>query len=119
MAAASAPPTPQLVLPRRLDLYYGGAWRPALSGRRTESRNPGSGERLGDVAEAGPEDIDAALAAAREGFGVWRDIPPLLRAGSLRELARRLRENGRELAMLDAADCTQEKDIHIRLRECR
>ena len=105
MAAASAPPTPELVLPRRLDLYYGGAWRPALSGRRTETRNPGSGERLGEVAEAGPEDIDAALAAAKEGFGVWRDIAPLQRARSLRELARRLRENGRELAMLDAADC--------------
>ncbi len=43
MDDASAPPTPELVLPRRLDLYYGGAWRPALSGRRTESRNPGSG----------------------------------------------------------------------------
>ena len=105
MAAASAPPTPELVLPRRLDLYYGGAWRPALSGRRTESRNPGSGERLGEVAEAGPEDIDAAVAAARDGFGVWRDTAPLQRARSLRELARRLRENGRELAMLDAADC--------------
>ena len=105
MEDASAPPTPELVLPRRLDLFYGGAWRPALSGRRAECRNPGSGELLGQVAEAGPEDVDAAVAAAKEGFLAWRDTAPLQRARSLRELARRLRGHGRELAMLDAADC--------------
>ena len=98
-------PTPRLVLPRRLDLYYGGAWRPAAAGARAESRNPGSGELLGDVAEAGIEDIDAVVAAARAGFEVWRDVSPRERGRILRELAARVRIHGRELAMLDAADC--------------
>ena len=97
--------TPRLVLPRRLDLYYGGAWRPAASGARAECRNPGSGELLGEVAEAGPDDIDAAVAAARAGFEVWRDIAPRERGRILRELAARVRAHGPELAMLDAADC--------------
>ena len=96
---------PELVLPGKLNLYYGGAWRPALSGSRIESRNPGSGEVLCQLAEAGPEDIDAAVAAAQAGFEIWRDIPPLQRAKALRELARRLRQHGPELALLDAADC--------------
>ena len=105
MDDAAAHPTPRLVLPERLDLYYGGAWRPAASGARAECRNPGSGELLGDVAEAGPEDIDAAVAAAQAGFEVWRDVAPRERGRILRELARRVRIHGRELAMLDAADC--------------
>jgi betaine-aldehyde dehydrogenase len=103
--AMDAVAPPELALPGKLDLYYGGAWRPALSGARIESRNPGSGERLCELAEAGPEDIDAAVAAAKAGFETWRDIPPLQRAKILRELARRLRRHGSELAMLDAADC--------------
>ena len=105
MDDASTPATPELVLPQRLDLYYGGAWRAARSGRRAESRNPGSGELLGEVAEGGPEDIDAAVAAAQEGFKVWREVAPLQRARILRELAARVRRHGPELAMLDAADC--------------
>ena len=96
---------PDLVLPKRLDLYYGGAWRAALSERRTESRNPGSGELLGLVAEAAPADVDAAVASAREGFAVWRDVAPRERGRLLREAAARIRAHGPELAMLDAADC--------------
>lgn len=101
----AAHPTPRLVLPRSLDLFYGGAWRPAISGARAECRNPGSGELLGEVAAAGPEDIDAAVAAARAGFEVWRDVAPRERGSILRELAARVRAHGPELAMLDAADC--------------
>ena len=105
MDDASAASTPPLVLPRRTDLFYGGAWRPALSGARTETRNPGSGALLCETAEARPEDVDAAVAAAQEGFQAWRDVAPLQRGRVLREFARRIRSHGRELAMLDAADC--------------
>jgi betaine-aldehyde dehydrogenase len=105
MDGAPAPARPDFVLPERLELYYGGAWRAPLSGRRSESRNPGSGELLCAVAEAGPEDIDAAVDAAKAGFAAWRDVAPLQRARILREVAARIRAHGPELAMLDAADC--------------
>ena len=96
---------PDLVLPTRRDLYYGGGWRAPVLGRRMESRNPGSGELLCEVASASPEDVDLAVAAAKEGFKVWRDVAPRERGRILREIAARLRGNGPELAMLDAADC--------------
>ena len=95
---------PALVLPGRLDLYYGGAWRAPLGGNRRPTINPGTGEVLAEVADAAPEDVDAAVAAARAGFAVWRDVAPLERGRILREAAARIRAHGPELAMLDAAD---------------
>ncbi len=92
-------------LPSHTDLYYGGQWRSALGGGRTETRNPGSGALLCDLAQAAPEDFDAAVDAAQEGFKIWREVPPRERSQRLRELAARLRRHGPELAMLDAADC--------------
>ena len=104
MDGAHPAATPDLVLPTGRSLYYGGAWTAPMLGGYSESRNPGSGELLCEVAEASPEDVDAAVAAAQAGFRVWRDIPPRDRARALREMAARIRRNGPELAMLDAAD---------------
>ena len=93
------------VLPKHFDLYYGGGWNRPQSGRYVEVTSPGSGEILGRVAEAGAADVAAAVAAARRGFGEWRRVPPLERARILRRIAELLRQNARELALLDAADC--------------
>ena len=55
------------------DIFIGGAWTPALSGRRREIRCPADGSLVGTVDEAGPEDARATIAAAREAFdrGDW------------------------------------------------
>src|SRR5215469_2755454 len=95
---------PPLTLPAERRLYWGGAWRDPVRGGRRDNRNPGSGELLCEVADASPEDVDAAVAAAAEGFAIWRDVAPLQRGRILRELAARLRARGPELALLDAAD---------------
>ena len=104
MDGAEDPRLPALALPTERRLYYGGAWRDPGLGGASESRNPGSGELLCAVAEASPEDVDAAVAAAAAGFALWREVAPRERGRILRELARRLRANGPELALLDAAD---------------
>lgn len=101
----AAPIDPMSVLPRRRGLYYGGAWREAEGGARFAVTSPGSGASLGEVADASARDVDAAVAAAREAFPGWRDTPPLERARLLRRMAQIVRENARELAMLDALDC--------------
>lgn len=56
------------------------------------------------IAAAGTEDVERAVAAARAGFLVWRDVVPLERGRILREMAAILRLHADELAMLDAAD---------------
>jgi betaine-aldehyde dehydrogenase len=104
MDDASVPQLPPLTLPAERRLYYGGAWRDPVGGGMRESRNPGSGEVLCEVAEASNADVDAAVAAAAQGFALWRDVAPLQRGRILRELAARLRSRGPELALLDAAD---------------
>ena len=86
-------------------LYYGGVWHEAHDGRREATFDPGLGSSLGEVAIAGQHDVDAAVAAAREGFRLWRATLPLERAKILRRIAAILREHGEELAYIDAANC--------------
>jgi betaine-aldehyde dehydrogenase len=95
----------KLNLPTRRGAYYGGKWHEPKTVRYVEQTNPGTGDSLGKAADSGAEDIDAAVKAAKEAFMEWRRVPPLERARMLKEVARVLRENAGELAMIDSADC--------------
>ena len=94
-----------VVLPTNRGAYYGGAWHEPKSGRFVDTMNPGTGLSLGNVADAGADDIDAAVNAAKAAFKEWRRVLPLERAKILRRIAEILRQNANELAMIDAADC--------------
>ncbi|WP_082546883.1 MULTISPECIES: aldehyde dehydrogenase family protein [Rhizobium/Agrobacterium group] len=96
---------PASVLPKRRGLFYGGAWHDAQDGRTFCVTSPGNGQSLGTVADASEADVDAAVAAARTAFPGWRDTAPLERARMLRRMAQVVRDNARELALLDALDC--------------
>ncbi len=91
-------------LPRHRDLYYGGEWHAPKNGRYFQATDPATMEVLGDVADGGPEDADAIMAAAQAGFEVWRDIAPADRARTLRDAAALIREHGDELAFIDSRD---------------
>jgi betaine-aldehyde dehydrogenase len=93
------------MLPTRRELYYGGVWQQPRSGLYYDLTSPGTGESLGHAADANADDVDAAVQAARAAFPAWRDTAPLDRAKVLRKFAVIVRENARELAMLDAIDC--------------
>jgi aldehyde dehydrogenase (NAD+) len=75
----------------KTDLFIDGKFVPAASGRTFETTNPATGESLAQVAEAGREDLDRAVAAARKAFesGPWAAMKPrqrgriLLRAAEL------------------------------------
>jgi betaine-aldehyde dehydrogenase len=95
----------KLRLPAQRGVYYGGKWHEPKSGRAIDQINPGTGESLGRAADCGADDIDAAVNAAKAAFKEWRRVPPLECAKMLKEIARVLRENAGELAMIDAADC--------------
>jgi phenylacetaldehyde dehydrogenase len=71
------------------ELLVGGEWVEARSGERLTVTDPSTGHPVTDVAAAGEEDIDAAVAAAREAFdgGAWSRMIPAARAravGALR-----------------------------------
>ncbi|MFD6097485.1 CoA-acylating methylmalonate-semialdehyde dehydrogenase [Nocardiopsis flavescens] len=53
--------------------WIGGRRHEGPAGRRGSIHNPASGEVSGTVDLAGPEEVDAAVAAARAAFPAWRD----------------------------------------------
>jgi acyl-CoA reductase-like NAD-dependent aldehyde dehydrogenase len=57
---------------------------------------------MAEVARAGVEEVDAAVARAREAFGPWRAVEPPDRAALLHRLADELERGADELATLEA-----------------
>src|SRR5690348_1591101 len=59
-------------------LFIGGQWAAAASGKTFETPNPATGETLAHVAEGDAEDIDRAVRAARAAFetGPWSRMTP-------------------------------------------
>ncbi|WP_181782003.1 aldehyde dehydrogenase family protein, partial [Pseudonocardia pini] len=86
----------------REELQIGGvAVRPA-GGRTVEVRSPAGGGLVGRVPEAGPAEVDAAVAAARTALtsGPWPQTSPAERGEILGRLGKLLRGRTDELATL-------------------
>ena len=73
-------------------LFIDGHWRDASDGKSLGVFNPANGKEIGRVAHANKADMDAALASAQKGFEVWRDIPAIERAKTMRRAAALMRE---------------------------
>jgi gamma-glutamyl-gamma-aminobutyraldehyde dehydrogenase len=86
--------------------FIDGAFRPARSGASFASVNPATGQTLAAVAACTAEDVDFAVAKAREAFdqGRWRCRPPAERKETLIRLAKLMRRNRHELAVLESLD---------------
>ncbi len=80
--------------------YIGGRWRPARSGATFESVDPATGEVLGVCARSGVEDVQDAVAAAKEAYPKWRKVPAPRRAEILFRAAEILVRRKEELAQL-------------------
>lgn len=75
-------------------LYINGEWRAPAGGAYIDVVSPTDGTVGARVAAAGPADIDAAVAAAREAFdnGPWPRLPIAERAAIVRRIGALLRE---------------------------
>ncbi|MCB4208493.1 aldehyde dehydrogenase family protein [Arthrobacter sp. UM1] len=87
-------------------LYIDGRWEAAASGKTREIRCPADGELVGLVSEAGREDTERAIAAARRAFdeGSWAALPAGERGGILLKVAEGLREKKAEFAKAESLD---------------
>jgi aldehyde dehydrogenase (NAD+) len=89
----------------RDQLFIANEWTPARNGQTFEAINPSTEEILTQVARGGPEDIDDAVAAAREAFeGPWRRVKPEERGRLLYRVARELEARINEFAELETLD---------------
>ncbi len=100
---APAPESTEVVhLRDRYDLFVGGRFVEPKSGRYFTTINPATEEPLAEVAEAGEEDVNLAVRAAREAFEErWRDLRGKERAKFIYRIARALQERSREFAVLE------------------
>src|SRR5262249_4535015 len=87
-------------------LLIDGEWRPGASGQAWNHTPPATGEPVASFPVAGPEDVDAAVRAARRAFdeGPWPRARATERIRVLRRIADLVREHGDELLALQALD---------------
>ncbi len=86
-------------------LFINGKRVDAISGKTFESLNPYTGKPWARLADGGPEDVDAAVAAARAAFeGEWGRRSGFERAAIMRNVATAITENAERLALLEVRD---------------
>ncbi|MDN5749691.1 MAG: aldehyde dehydrogenase [Pseudonocardia sp.] len=89
----------------RFRMLIGGEAVDARSGSTFDSQNPYTGQSWAQVPDGGPEDVDAAVAAARAALdGEWGDLTGFARAALLRRLGDLISENAERLARLEVND---------------
>ncbi len=99
---APAPEARDVVsLQERYGLFVGGQWLEPTETYTTIS--PATEEPLAEIAQATPEEVAAAVGAAREAFeNGWSALPGSERAKYLFRIARILQERSREFAVLES-----------------
>ncbi|GAA1599888.1 aldehyde dehydrogenase family protein [Actinoplanes couchii] len=85
-------------------LFIDGSFDGGKDGNVFKTVDPATEEVLAEVAAAGPEDVDRAVAAARRAFTTWSALPGSERAKYLFRIARIIQERSRELAVLESLD---------------
>ena len=87
-------------------LLIGGERLDASGGASFETLDPATGRAIAEVPQAGPDDVDRAVRAAREAFddGRWGGLPAASRTGVLLALADRVEAHADELAELESLD---------------
>ncbi len=102
---------------RRFGLFIAG--RMTTPGETFASINPANGEELAQITQATPDDVDAAVAAARRAFGPWSRRPGAERARVLYALARLIQKHARLFAVLETLDngkpIRESRDIDVPL----
>jgi aldehyde dehydrogenase (NAD+) len=95
--------TDHVKLREEYGLLIGGHWVAPLSESTFKTISPATEEVLAVIAEAGEEDVDAAVKAARTAYTkVWSKTSGAERAKYLYRIARILQERSREFAVLES-----------------
>jgi acyl-CoA reductase-like NAD-dependent aldehyde dehydrogenase len=93
-------------LPGPHRLLIGAERAEAADGRTFATLDPATGREIAQVAQAGAEDVDRAVRAARSAFadGPWGSMPATGREGLMRALADAMEERAEELAQIESLD---------------
>jgi lactaldehyde dehydrogenase / glycolaldehyde dehydrogenase len=78
--------------------YINGEWVKPSSSKSFDVLNPATGKVITSAVDSNAQDVDAAVAAARAAQPAWEKLPAIQRAGFIRAVAQKLRENKTRLA---------------------
>jgi aldehyde dehydrogenase (NAD+) len=103
----------------KLGLFINGGWVYPEKASYYASYNPATGEKLADTVQAGQDEVDAAVSAARQAFQSWSQTPGTERARYLYAIARNIQKHHRLLAVLESMDngkpIRESRDIDVPL----
>jgi len=84
--------------------FVGGEWVDSASGETMEVLNPATGETIAEVPRGTGEDVERAVAAAKQALPEWLETTPGERAEVLLKLADLIEEHAEELAQLESTN---------------
>ncbi|HCU99440.1 MAG TPA: betaine-aldehyde dehydrogenase [Chloroflexi bacterium] len=117
-------PAPQstdyINLKESYDLFINGAFVPAKNNNHRNTINPSNEKIIAKVADAGPDDVNLAVSAARKAYETsWSKISHSERGKYLFRIARIIQERSRELAVIESMDggkpIRESRDIDVPL----
>ncbi|CNB80894.1 betaine-aldehyde dehydrogenase [Yersinia pseudotuberculosis] len=85
-------------------LYINGAYTDSASGDTFDAVNPANGECIAQLQATNAQDVDKAVAAAKQGQPVWAAMTAMERSRILRRAVDILRDRNDELAAIETAD---------------
>lgn len=84
--------------------FYGGKIQKATSGVFFENTNPATGKKINNVESSSENDVNSAVASAREGFLIWSRMSATERGRILRKASDLLRSRNDEIAQIEVED---------------
>lgn len=87
-----------------LPSFVGGQLYPAASGDVVPTIDPGSGEKIADVHDLSPAEVDQAVHVASDAFPAWSKLPEDERFGLLRKLADAVEQDKAIIAQIESLD---------------
>ncbi len=85
-------------------LFINGEFVDSIEGGRLKVHYPHDNSVLAEISEAGPKDVDAAVAAARKAFPAWKKMSAAERGRLLYKLADAIEKDTEYLAVLESLD---------------
>ncbi|KKB76725.1 aldehyde dehydrogenase [Devosia soli] len=82
--------------------FIDGTW--TAPSKTFASTNPANGDKLADITDGTPADVDLAVAAARSAFPLWSGLSGYERGKFLYSIARMIQKHSRLFAVLETMD---------------
>jgi len=98
-------------LPLRTQLFINNEWVDAKSKKNFDTINPVDESKIATVQEAGEEDVDLAVAAAKKAFAFWKHTDGATRRNLLLKLADLVEQNRDRLAEVESMDNGKPKHV--------